>query len=299
MSDHQLHEAVNEKNLIAAIFLNLIITLTEVVGGLVSGSLSLLSDALHNFSDCIAILISFIALRLSLRENTLKKTFGYKRAEIVAALFNASVLVIIVFFIFREAAHRFSHPMRINGVIMIIVASVGLLANFFSVFLLRKDSQKNLNIRSAYLHLLTDTISSIAVVSGGILVALFGLYWVDPVLTILIGLYVLKESYSIVRQTVNILMQATPDRIDILKIRCAIENLAEVNNLHHVHVWQVTEKDIHFEGHIDICEDLNISRIGELHRRVEELLRTEFGITHVTLQVEYGTCVSKDLLEEC
>ena len=290
---------INEKNIIISIILNLVITAAEVVGGLLAGSLALVSDALHNFSDSISLIISYIALKLSQRENSLRLTYGHKRAEILAALFNSAVLLIVVFFLFRAALDRIRHPVPIQGTLMIAVAVIGLLANLIAVLLLKKDSRKNLNIKSAYLHLLADTFSSVAVVIGGILIVAFGIMWVDPILTVLIGLYVLKESYDIIKQTLKILMQAVPEHINILEIQNAIEELPEVSNIHHVHVWQVTENEVHFEGHIDVSEDLNISRIADLNRKIERLLADRFGIEHVTIQVEFGSCADKKIIKEC
>jgi cobalt-zinc-cadmium efflux system protein len=299
MPHNHSREPVNERNIIISIFLNFIITIAEVAGGLMSGSLALVSDALHNFSDCVSLIISYSALKLSAREKTLQLTFGYKRAEILAALFNSSILLVVIFFLFREAYARLRHPAAINGALMIGIALIGLLANLLAVLLLRRDSRKNLNIKSAYLHLLADTVSSIGVVGGGIAVLLFKAYWVDPILTVLIGLYVLRESYAIIIQAAKILMQATPDNIDILNIQRKLEELPEVENLHHVHVWQVTEDEIHFEGHVDVCEDLNISRITELNQKIEEILRNQFGIKHATIQVEFGSCPDKKIIREC
>ena len=206
MSSHHTHNHFKEENLIIIMVLNFIITLVEVIGGLLSGSLSLLSDALHNFSDGVSVIVSFIALRLSKRENTLKNTFGYKRAEILAALFNSSFLIIISFFLFKEAYLRIQHPQNIDSKIMIAVALVGFAANTFSVFLLKPGSKDNINIRSAYLHLFSDSLSSLGVIIGGILIYFFNITIVDPILTFAIGAYVLKEGFDIIKQSINILM---------------------------------------------------------------------------------------------
>jgi len=260
MSHNHTHNHFKEENLIIIMVLNFIITLIEVMGGLLSGSLSLLSDALHNFSDGISVIISFIALRLSKRENTLKNTFGYKRAEILAALFNSSFLIIISFFLFKEAYLRIQHPQNIDSKIMISVALVGLAANTISVFLLKPGSKDNINIRSAYIHLFSDSLSSLGVIIGGILIYYFNITMVDPILTFVIGAYVLKEGFDILKQSVNILMEKTPAHIDILKIKEIIEKIPEVDNLHHVHIWQINEKQFLFEGHIDIKRDIYLSK---------------------------------------
>ncbi|MGB9720384.1 MAG: cation diffusion facilitator family transporter [bacterium] len=293
------HIAISKKNVLFVILLNFIITIAEVIGGLLANSLALVSDALHNFSDGIAILISYLALRLSQRKSTVQKTFGYKRAEILAALFNSSVLIIIIFFLFKEAITRLFSPHPINSLLMMIVAIIGLVANLIGVFLLKRDAGHNLNIKSAYLHLVADSLSSIAVVIGGILIQFFNIYVIDPILTIVIGIYILRESYLVMRDTVNILMQSTPEGIDLMEIKYAIESIPEVHNLHHIHIWQMTDKDIHFEGHIDVCEDYRTSEVAEIIKKIEELLSQKFGINHITIQVEFGTCRDKDMIKTC
>jgi len=298
MSHNHTHNHFKEENLIIIMVLNFIITLIEVMGGLLSGSLSLLSDALHNFSDGISVIVSFIALRLSKRENTLKNTFGYKRAEILAALFNSSFLIIISFFLFKEAYLRIQHPQNIDSKIMISVALVGLAANTISVFLLKPGSKDNMNIRSAYVHLFSDSLSSLGVIIGGILIYYFNITMVDPILTFVIGAYVLKEGFDILKQSVNILMEKTPAHIDILKIKEIIEKIPEVDNLHHVHIWQINEKQFLFEGHIDIKRDIYLSKAEKIRSDISSILLDKFGINHSTLQVEYNCCKDKKIVKE-
>lgn len=297
MSFHHTHNHFKEKNLIITMVLNFIITLVEVIGGLLSGSLSLLSDALHNFSDGISVIVTFIALRLSKRENTLKNTFGYKRAEILAALFNSSFLIIISFFLFKEAYLRIQHPQNIDSKIMIAVALVGLAANTISVFLLKPDSKDNMNIRSAYLHLFSDSLSSLGVIIGGILIYYFNITIVDPILTFAIGAYVLKEGFDIIKQSINILMEKTPVQINILKIKEVIEKIPEVDNLHHVHIWQINDKEFLFEGHIDIKKDINLSKTEKIRSDINSTLSNKFGINHTTLQLEYNCCKDKEVIK--
>jgi cobalt-zinc-cadmium efflux system protein len=295
MGSHDRHgdvAEVNERNVIITIFLNFVITAVEVVGGLVSGSLSLLSDALHNFSDALAILVSYAALKLSRRASTPQKTFGYKRAQILAALLNAAVLIVIAFFLFKEAVERLGAPVAIDGRLMGAVAVVGLLANLLAVLLLHRDAAKNINIRSAYLHLMADTLSSVAVVLGSLLVYFGELYWVDPVLTMLIGIYILKKGYGVLKESVNILMQSTPAHLDVGIIKGEIEKIEAVLNCHHIHLWQLDDRQVHFEAHIKVAQDYTISQTDEVIRRIESLLRERFAISHVTLQFEYEKCDS-------
>lgn len=297
MGSNHTHNHFKEENLIIITILNFIITIVEVIGGLLSGSLSLLSDALHNFSDGISVIVSFIALRLSKKENTLKNTFGYKRAEILAALFNSSFLIIISFFLFKEAYLRIQNPQNIDSKIMISVAFIGLVANTVSVFLLKSGSKDNMNIRSAYVHLFSDSLSSVAVIIGGIFIYYFNITVVDPILTFIIGAYVLKEGFDILKQSVNILMEKTPAHIDILKIKEIIEKIPEVDNLHHVHIWQINDKEFLFEGHIDTKKDINLTKSEELRNNISSILLNKFRINHTTIQIEYNACKDKKIIK--
>ena len=297
MSSNHTHNHFKEENLIITIVLNFIITLVEVIGGLLSGSLSLLSDALHNFSDGISVIVSFIALRLSKRGNTLKNTFGYKRAEILAALFNSSFLIIISFFLFKEAYLRIQHPQNIESKIMITVALIGLAANTISVFLLKPGSKDNMNIRSAYIHLFSDSLSSLGVIIGGILIYYFNISIIDPILTFIIGAYVLKEGFDILKKSTDILMEKTPTQINIIEIKEAIEKIQEVDNLHHVHIWQTYDKEFLFEGHVDIKQDINLSKVEKIRSDINSILSDKFGINHTTLQIEYNCCKDKEVIK--
>ncbi len=299
--EHHCHqhsvENGKEGRLIISIVLNFIITAVQVVGGMVSGSLALLSDALHNFSDAISLVVSYIAVRLSKRVNTETNTFGYKRAEILAALFNAATLIIVSFFLFKEAAHRFSNPASVDSILMIVVAGVGLAANVGSAILLKNDAHDDMNMRSAYFHLFSDALSSVAVMAGGLCILLFRAYWIDPVLTILIGLYVLKGGFDLIGESVHILMQNTPKGVDVKAIQNAIDQVDGVKGIHHVHVWAVTELDIHFEAHVNLKKDLRLSESGVVKDQIEALLKSSFKIGHATLQFEYEGCPEDGLIK--
>ncbi len=299
MSHHQHHHhkgEINSKNLLFAIILNFVITAAEIVGGLLSNSLALLSDALHNLSDGVAILIAYIANRISKRSSNERRTFGYKRIEILAAFFNAIILLVIIIYLFYEAVLRFYNPEPIKGLIMFVVATIGLLANLLAVFLLKKDAKINLNIRSAYLHLLGDTLSSVAVIIGGILIYFFEIFWIDPLITILIGIYIIKETWSILRETIDILMQGTPHGINIKKVQDSLEALEYIENIHHLHIWSLSDQQVHFECHIDLKEDLQVSRTDHILREIERLLGERFHINHVTIQFEYNACDIKTVI---
>ncbi|MBE3573578.1 MAG: cation transporter, partial [Moorella humiferrea] len=223
---------VNSFNLVLTMLLNILITAAEIVGGVLVGSLSLISDALHNLSDAAAVAISLMALRFSRRGATLEKTFGFQRLEILAALFNSALLIAISLLLFKESATRLLHPHAINSSMMVVVGALGLLANTLAALLLRRDAGKSLNVRSSYLHLFSDALSSVAVVAGGIAIYFWQITWIDPLLTILIGLYVIKESYEIVADTVQILMEGTPKGIKLEEIYTSIKSLPGIRDLH-------------------------------------------------------------------
>ena len=294
-TDH--HRTATPVRLVITVILNLVITAAEVVGGLLCGSLSLLSDALHNLSDALAVLLSYAAIRLARRGNTARHTFGLKRAEILAALINAGVLLVLSVYLLYRAAVRFAHPEAVQGRLMMIVASVGLAANVTATLLLRRGARDNMNIRSAYLHLLSDAISSIAVVAGALAISLFGISWIDPLLTILISLYVLKQSYSLVKDAIHVLLEGAPEGLDLSRLKQQVERLPRVHGIHHVHVWTVGEHDIHFEAHVQV-EDMALSETVAVRRGIEELLREEFSVNHVALQLECENCGEEDLIRK-
>jgi cobalt-zinc-cadmium efflux system protein len=293
---HHAKSDISEKNLLIAVVLNFTITAAEVVGGLLSNSLALLSDALHNLGDGVAILVAYLANRISKKDSNERKTFGYQRIEILAAFFNAVVLVAICIFLIVEAIHRFQDPEPIRGMVMFIVAGIGLAANLLAVILLRSDADKNMNIRAAYLHLLGDTFSSFAVLTGGILIWFFNIFWIDPLITILISLYIFRETFNLLRDSFNILMQSTPKELDLDHIRADLESIQEVQNIHHIHAWKLNEDEIHFEAHIDLAKDLLVSKTDEVRINIEALLAEKYHINHVTLQMEYGCCEDTSMI---
>ena len=295
-SDSKPDKQPNKKNLRISIVLNFGITIAEFIGGILSNSLSLLSDALHNLSDAIALLISYMAMLVGQKKSTRKNTFGYKRVEILAALLNALVLIVISLYLFYEAYERLLKPEAIEGKTMFIVATIGLLANFFSVYLLHKDSKYNLNIKAAYLHLIGDTLSSVGVIIASLLIYFFELYWVDPLLTFLIGIFILRSTYGILKDTIKILMQASPEHININEIKTALEQHPKVENIHHIHVWMLSDQEVHFECHADVDQNYSIKESDKIRSDLENTLRKQFEIHHITIQMEYHVCKDKSTI---
>ncbi len=263
------------------------------MGGIISGSLALLSDSLHNFGDSMSLTSSYIALRIGEREKNEKYTFGYRRAEILVAFINSSAIIGVGIFLLVESYRRFMEPVEIKGFIMLVVAVVGLIANLLSIILLHTHAKESMNIRSAYLHLLSDTFSSVAVVIGAVAIILWKVNWIDLVITVILSLYIIKEGFEILRESVEVLMEASPD-LNLGKIRKEIESIEGVKNAHHFHAWRIGEKDIHFECHIEV-ENMRVSDAQKIIEKIEEKLK-KFGITHTTIQVECGKCDEKSIV---
>lgn len=293
---HHSHGNLKGTNLLISIFLNILITIAQVFGGIISGSLALLSDALHNFSDVLSLIISYIANRLSKKKASLNKTFGYKRAEILAAFINSSTLIIVAILLVIEAVERFQNPQVIESALVIWLSTIAILGNGFSVLLLKKDADTNMNMKSAYLHLLTDMMASIAVLVGGLLIKFYNVFWVDSVLTFFIALYLIWMGYDLLKSSTKVLMLFTPESVPVNDIITEIINLKAVKNIHHIHVWQLNEIETHFEAHIDFYEDISLSEFDEILHTIEDILNRKFDINHVNIQPEYGKCDDKNLV---
>ncbi|MFQ6345031.1 cation diffusion facilitator family transporter [Enterococcus faecium] len=284
----------SSKKLFGVVVLNAVITLSEFIGVVASGSLSLVSDAFHNLSDTLAIIFSYGAQKMAQKEANEKHTYGYQRLEILSAFINSFILIILSLFLAVEAFKRFNSPEKINSHLMLIVAVIGLLANLFSTLLLRQEADESLNIKSSYLHLLSDTLSSISVIIGAVLIRFFGIYWIDPVITLIISIYILLEAIIVIKKAAAILIQSAPT-IDYEKMEQEIKAIEGVKDVHHVHIWQYSEKIIIFDGHIDF-EDQLLSEIEKAYPRITSLLKLKYGITHVTIQAETHVKDQKKLI---
>ena len=284
------YQDMTGKRLLWTSLLNIIFTLVEIVGGIISNSLSLLSDALHNLADASAIFVAYIAHLISKRKPTERKTFGFRRFEILAAFLNSVLLIGICLYLFVEAYRRFVNPEPIKGLIMLIVAIVGLLANLASVLILQHDKKNNLNVKAAYLHLMGDTLSSVAVIIGGIFIWLWNIYWLDPVITVAVSLYIIWHTWHVLKESVDILMQGTPPGIELEEVKEFIESDPAIQNVHHIHLWRLDDQRLHLEAHVIVAKDIRVSEAGVLRDQLVERLEHRFGITHTTLQMEHGTC---------
>lgn len=286
--NHSHKHEVQGKNLVYSILLNLLITVAQLIGGILSGSLALLSDALHNFSDVLSLLFSLIAHKLSRKKASINNTFGFKRAELIAAFVNAATLIIVALFLIYGAIGRFFDPHPIQAGLVIWMSLLGIVANGLSVLLLQKDAASNINMKSAYLHLLTDMMASVAVLLGGLLMKFFAWYWVDSILTIAIAIYLIVVGAKLLLESTKMLMLFTPDFIDIKELVREVHKIKGVRKLHHIHVWHLNDEELHLEAHLDCSEDLKMSEFNELLHEIEKVLLDKFNINHINIQPEYN-----------
>lgn len=293
---HHHHGDLRGRRLAITIILNVGITVAQIVGGLISGSLALLSDALHNFSDVIALVISYLADKLARRDFSHDKTFGYKRAEILAAMLNAASLLVIGVYLIKEAIVRLYHPLPIVSEWVIGLAFLSIILNSASVLILKDDAAESMNIKSAYLHLFTDVFTSVAVLAGGLAIRYFNLTWIDSLLSIIIAIYLIYASYGILMETLRVVMQFAPAGIKLDEIDTLLNEIPLIANIHHVHLWQLNDKSIHFEAHIEFHNDIPLSKVNEVLLEVKATLLDKFQITHTVLQPEIGGCENTDLL---
>ncbi len=274
------------KRILGAMFLNLSMAIIEVIGGIFSGSLALISDALHNINDFFALIISYLAEIISKnKKRTLNHTYGYRRLEILAALLNGLLLLGIFIFLASEALERVRNPKEIEGIQTIIIGIIGLFGNILGAYLLHEDSKHNLNIKSAFLHLISDALSSIGVIIGALLIILYRLYIADTIISLLIAGFIFYSAFDLLKDTLHILMEGTPKGIDVKKIEESICRIHGVKDIHHVHVWQVSTKDLLLSAHL-VVENQMLSLAERIVDEVRNKLEENFGIRHSTIELE-------------
>ena len=281
---HQ-HKSTTQRNLIISILLNSLIVAGELFGGIISNSLALVSDALHNFGDLLSLILSLTAVRMSKWRATPGKTFGYLRAEIIAAFINSSALVIIGVFIIYEAAGRFIAPENVEASWVILIAALGFIANSLSTYLLHKNSHENLNSKAAYLHMFYDALNSFLVIVAGILIYFFNWKILDPVFSIVIGIFIIKSGWDVVLETVNILSEGTPKEIDMNRVSSFISSFPEVKEIHHLHIWSISSRLYALSVHV-VVEDQLLSKGYLIIDKLERELKEKFNIDHPTIQLE-------------
>ena len=279
-------------NIFIAIIINVFITASEAVIGFLIGSLALVSDAVHNFSDVGALGLSWWGEKVKEKGNTKYKTYGYKRAEILIAFFNSLVLLAVVGFILFEAVQRIFNPSEIASSAMIIMAFIALVGNGIATYLLEKDAHKNLNLKSAWLHSLQDALFSLGVVLGSVLIYFFHWYIIDPVISIVLSVYILKEVYRLLKQSLDILMESVPDDIDFEKVKNELEKFPKVKQAKDIHIWQTDSNSRFLSAHLEI-EDMQNGERNNLLCRIQGKLLQDFNINHTTIQMVSATEAEK------
>ncbi len=284
---HHDIDAVGDRRLITAITINMLLTLAQVIGGIVSGSLALIADALHNFSDAASLLIAWVARRIGRQPADHFKTFGYKRAEVIAALINLVTLVIIGLYLIYEALWRVFEPQVIEGWTVVIVAGIALVIDVATAMLTYSMSKHSMNLRAAFLHNVSDALASVGVIVVGSLILLYGWFWTDAAVTLLIAGYVLYLAATMLPKTIHLLMEGTPKHITIKEVITAMEEVKGVLNIHHVHVWQLDEHQNALEAHVVIAD---FGETEKIKMALKAELEKRFSIVHSTLEFEIDHC---------
>ncbi len=278
-------EDMGQKRLVLAIGINVLLTIAQIVGGILSGSLALVADALHNFSDAGSLLIALMARRISLKPADDWRTFGYRRAETVGALINVTTLILIGLYLVFEAVMRFFNPEPILGWIVVIVAGIAFIIDLATAMLTYALSKDNLNFKAAFVHNVTDALGSIIAIASGALILLYELYIFDAIATLAIAGYVLVQGISMLKDSIRILMESVPKDIEIVELIGSLESIDHVEEIHHVHVWELDEHHRAFEAHI-VIDQKNIDLMESLKTQIKQRLKERYEIYHSTLEFE-------------
>ncbi|GHB64177.1 cobalt transporter [Psychrosphaera saromensis] len=290
---HSHHGHSHDGKLSIAVFINILLTVVQIIGGLVSGSLSLIADALHNLSDAGAIVIAIVARKVARRPASKEMTYGFKRAEILGALINSTTLIIVGLYLVYEAVSSYFNPEPIDGWIVVWIATIALLIDTATAWLTYKSGAKdNLNLKAAFIHNLSDAFASVVVIVAGTLIILYQWYVVDLIATIAISIYVIYHGLSLAKQSINILMQAAPEGIDVDELCNQIESLTNIEKVHHIHVWQLDDNETLLEASLSLQEQASSGSLLQ----VKQLLAMQYAIKHSTIEIvfdkgtEEGNC---------
>jgi len=280
-------DSMGDRRLGFAIAINMLLTVAQVIGGIVSGSLSLIADALHNFSDASSLLIAFAARKIGRQPADQFKTFGYKRAEVIAALINLVTLVIVGLYLIYEAVWRVFEPQIIAGWTVIIIASIALIIDIATAILTYTMSKNSLNIKAAFFHNVSDALASVGVIIAGTLIILYQWYWTDTLFTFVIAGYVLYQAATLLPETIHILMEGAPEDMNIDDVIEVMESVNGVSNVHHVHLWRLDEHRNALESHVVICD---FNETEEIKKLLKTEIEKKFSISHSTLEFEIDHC---------
>jgi cobalt-zinc-cadmium efflux system protein len=283
------HIDSSEKRLALALLLTALILIAQIIGGIFTGSLALLSDAAHIFLDMLALAMSYGAIRLAAIPANNQHTFGFYRVKILAALINGISLFIIVFEILREALERLQNPQEVLVGPMLVVAVVGLIVNLIVALLLHDHDHNDLNTRSAFLHVIGDTLSSVGVIGGGLIILLTGWYWIDPLISVFIAVILLIGSGRVLRESIHVLMEGVPAGLDVSEVKASMASVVGIQNVHDLHVWSIVPGYQMLSAHV-VMNDQPLSQTGQIIQTLNHQLTEQFGIQHTTIQLECENC---------
>ncbi|ELX08359.1 MULTISPECIES: cation diffusion facilitator family transporter [Oxalobacteraceae] len=285
---HSVNESKSEKPLWIALVLTTAFLIAEVTGGILTNSLALISDAAHMFTDAAALAVSLVAIRIGRRAADNLRTFGYYRFEILAAAFNAVLLFLVAMYILYEAYQRINNPPQIQSGAMLVVATLGLVINLISMRLLADDKDKSLNVKGAYLEVWSDMLGSIGVIAGAIIIRFTAWTWVDSAIAVLIGLWVLPRTWTLLKESLNVLLEGVPEGLNILEVEATIKEIACVVSVHDLHVWAISSGKASLTAHV--VTELALPGQQVLLKKIRETIAEKFDIHHCTMQLEIEPC---------
>lgn len=288
LKDHQHHhrKPESDRGLLVAVGINVLLTFAQIMGGIISGSLSLIADALHNLSDAASLGIALFARKISRKPADEFKTFGYQRAEVIAALINLTLLITISLYLIYEAIWRIVEPQVITGWIMVLVAGIALIVDTITALITYKMSKSSINMKAAFLHNLADALASIGVILAGSFILLYEWYWVDTLVTFFIAGFVLWQGLTLLPKTIHLLMEGTPEDLSLEDIKLSAEQINGVQDVHHLHIWHLDEHRIALEAHVVVTAN-ELKEVEVIKDKLKQLLKDKFNITHSTLEFEH------------
>lgn len=289
MPHQHTHETrqLSDSRLVVAVAANVLLTVAQIVGGVLSGSLALVADALHNLNDAASLGLALLARRIARKPADRRRTFGYRRAELIGALINLTTLIIVGLYLIYEAIWRFFEPRAVGGWIVVIVAGVALAVDLITALLTYAMSRRSLNVKAAFVHNVADALASVGVILAGVLIILYNWYWVDLAVTLGISGYILWQGGAMMRATIRPLMDSVPPDVNLDELVAAMQAVDPVQDVHHVHVWQLDEHHRALEAHVVVAE-ADLPRMEQVKRRLKQLLRERFEIGHATLEFDVG-----------
>jgi cobalt-zinc-cadmium efflux system protein len=286
---HHSDLETNRKGLWIAIAVTGVVMVIEAIGGILANSLALFSDAGHMLTDIMSLLLSLVALQLATRTPSSTRTYGLYRMEILAALVNGTTLILISLYILYEAYQRFASSQVVNSRTMLFVATVGLIANGVAALAMSRANRENLNLKGAYLHILGDMLSSVGVIVGALIITFTHWYVVDPIISVLICLLIFRGAFGLVRDSVNILLEAVPRDVSLEEVERSLRSIAGVKDLHHLHLWTITSSIHALSAHV-LVDDILMSRTGQILQEINRILKERYSISHTTIQFECQNC---------